>query len=122
MAHGKRRTPYRIELASGATHTTNAKQYAQALASGWIVPVKDKLARIADGVRAVLVDGVLRLESAARRGYYFIRTSWAAIDRLGPIQGEYWHRAIQREHCGPRVVVVDSGLPWWERCPGPIEG
>lgn len=116
--HGKRRKPYRVLWGGDEPYTTNAAEFARALASGWIVVVADRVAEIADGVRARLEDGTLKLESGTE--LYSIYTSWIAVERHGPHQGEYWRRAIERDHCGPRVVPYDSGLPWYERCPGPI--
>lgn len=117
--HGKRRKPYRILWGGEESYTVNAGEFARALASGWVVRVADRVAKIADGVRARLEDGALRLESGAAK-LYFIYTSWIAIERHGPHRGEYYEKAIEREHCGPRVVPRDSGLPWWERCPGEL--
>ncbi|HMX27603.1 MAG TPA: hypothetical protein PLD20_34010 [Blastocatellia bacterium] len=119
MAHGKRRKSYRIHWGGKQSYTVNAKEFAHALAGGWVVTVTDRIAKIADGVRARLEDGALRLERAAGE-CWFIYTSWIAIERQAPHRGEYWERAILEDHCGPRVVPRDSGLPWWERCPGAV--
>jgi hypothetical protein len=118
--HGKRRKPYRVLWGGDEPYTTNATEFARALASGWIAAVTDRVAKIADGVCARLEDGVLALYEAARPNV-FLMTFSMLIERKCPvIKGEYYQREIQREYGGPSVKLRDSGLPWYKRCPGPI--
>lgn len=125
--HGPRRRPYRVKWGKG-TETVSAAEWQRALADGWILPerredgsLSDRIAELASGVTAKLVNGVLHLaDTAKHRADVFIYTSWLAIDRGAPmIRGEFYQKEIRRQYakCAPNpdADVVDR----WAQLEGP---
>jgi hypothetical protein len=116
---GKRGAPYRIRWGLGVTSVT-AAEWQRAITDGWIVPETGKTAVLAKGIVARLRDGVLWLRNLAAKTSAWIYTSWISIERSSPvIQGEYYRRQIERDHCGPRVVVREPEGTWMDRCDWP---
>lgn len=121
-----RRAPsFRVNWELG-THTVNASQWQQAVARGWIIPIdtmdgtRPRAAGLARGVTARLREGVLHLRDSLSGQSISIYTSWASIDRIAPPRGEFYQREIESQYGGPSYTLRDSGLPWYERCPGPL--
>jgi len=108
------------------THTVNASQWQRAVLCGWIVPVdpmdgtRPRIAGLARGVVARLKDGILLLHDAEVDKSVSIYTSWASIDRLAPPRGEFYQREIENQYGDRKYRAWDSGLPWYDRCPGPL--
>lgn len=119
---GKRGKAYRITV-NEHSHTVPASEWQYAVSHGWVVPIdgeKVHLARLADGVIARMKNGVMWLESKIKQATTWIYTSWISIERNSPvIQGEYYRRQIERDHCGPRVVVREPEGTWIDRCDWP---
>lgn len=124
--HGTRRRPYRVRWGKGV-ETVNAAEWNRAIADRWIVPVtlddgslSDRIARLADGVKATLCDGVLHLHDLHKKADVWIYTSWKAIDRRAPlIRGEYFVREVRRQYApvapNPDADIVNR----WGTLEGP---
>lgn len=107
---------YRLRWGRGV-ETISATEWNRAVADGWIVPEAGKTAILAKGIVARLRDGVLWLRNLAAKATTWIYTSWISIERNSPvIQGEYYRRQIERDHCGPRVTVREPEGTWLDRC------
>lgn len=121
-----RRAPsFKVHWERG-THTVNALQWQRAVIGGWIVPIvttdgsRPRVADLAKGVVAQLKNGVLLLRDIETDKSISIYTSWASIDRIAPPRGEFYQREIETQYGNRKYRAWDSGLPWYERCPGPL--
>jgi len=116
---GNRGDHYRVRWGRGV-ETISATEWKRAVSGGWIVPEAGKTAVLATGIVARLRDGVLYLRNLAAKTSVWIYTSWISIDRQSPIiQGEYYRRQVEKDHCGPRVVVREPEGTWLDRCDWP---
>lgn len=103
--HGPRRRPYRVHWGKGV-ETVSAAEWNRARAAGWIVSVKledgsfsDRVAQLANGVVAMLRNGVLHLRDLHERALGYIHTSWKAIDaKAKMIRGEHWQKEVERQY------------------------
>lgn len=108
---------YKIEWGTAEPYSVNAETFHRAIASGWLTPTGERTATLATGVIARLRDGALWLLNEIKQAAIWIYTSWLAIDRISPIiQGDYFKRTLEREHCGARIVKREPKGTWWERC------
>lgn len=108
---------FKIEWGGAEAHSVTAKVFRRAVASGWIEPTCANRAKLAHGVIARWRDGALWLLNKAKQAAVWIYTSWLAVERVSPIiEGPYFRRTLEREHCGPRIVPRRDPRPWWARC------
>lgn len=113
----KRGSKYRVEWGGDEPLSVSAFDFHRAISSGWLRAVDEKRAVLADGVRALFRAGVVWLVDEVKRQFFRLYTSWIAIERVSPIvQGPYYQRTLEQEHCGPRSVEIGPEGPWWERC------
>lgn len=113
---GNRGEHYRIRWGRGV-ETVPAADWNRAVADQMIVPEAGKTAVLAAGVVARLRGRVLWLHNLVTKVSYWIYTSWISVERHSPIiQGEYYRRQIEHDHCGPRVTVREPEGTWMDRC------
>lgn len=117
MAKRSRRVEYSIEWGADVPYGVNAATFHRAVASGWIVKAGERRGVLAHGVIARWRDGALWLLNEVKQAAVWIYTSWLAVERVSPIiEGPYFRRTLEREHCGPRIVPRRDPRPWWARC------
>jgi hypothetical protein len=123
--HGPRRRPYKVLWGDRGNTTVNQREWAGAVASGWIMPIvkegkrSDRIARVTAGVIATLTAGELLLKNA-RDQFYRINTSWSRIDRRAPMnRGEFYQKEIERQYA-PVAPSRDANVfDRWGQFEGP---
>ena len=116
MPRKQRGKKIKIDWGCSEPYSVSIAEFHRAVASGWLIPAGENRAVLPPGVIGRLRDGALWLLNEVKQTTYWIYTSWLAVDRVSPIiQGPYFQRTLEREHCGPRVVRQESKEPWWKR-------